>query len=145
MRKGEAINPNQKGYTLLSMMIALAAFTMITSIIANAAAAALEKHHYAPLNRKDIWLFFEQIQTEIASGENIHISESSITFTLNNKMINYKLLGTNIIRTVDSQGYEMVLQNIQSLSFQYNGQYNAIEINDTHGRKYQWEVKNMVQ
>ncbi|MGV3488837.1 MAG: competence type IV pilus minor pilin ComGF [Tuberibacillus sp.] len=145
MRKSQAIKMNPNGYTFISMMIALTALSLITSIIANMAVAAFGNHQYDPLDRKDVWLFLTQIKNELASGEHYHTFTNGISFQLNDQIVNYTLFDTTIRRNVDGKGYEIVLQDVKRLSFIDQPKSISILLTDLKGRDYLWEIEKMVQ
>jgi competence protein ComGF len=145
MRESQTLKQKSNGYTLLTMMVALATLTIIAGLIANLALATFNHHHYESIDRKDVWLFLVQIQDDMIPGQHFSESESRLSFELNGDTIDYQLIGTNILRRVNGNGYEIVLKNVQNLSFKDNDQNITILLTDTNGRSYRWAVKKMIQ
>lgn len=145
MRESQALNQNQNGFTLLSMMVALATLTIIAALVSNMSLATLRSHQFDAIDRKDIWIFLTQIKDELSSGQQFQTSSDGITFNLYGDTVDYKLIGTTVRRRLNSNGYEIVLQNVQTLSIQDDNQVITIELIDTKGRPYRWNVKKMIQ
>ena len=145
MRQDKTVNQKCQGFTLLTMMVALAALTILAGLVSNMAMATFGHHPYNAIDRKDIYLFFAETQEEMKSAQNLQCYQGGITFELYGNTIDYKLIGTNIRRQVNGNGYEIVLKKAQSVTFQYVNQVTTILLKDTSGRPYQWAVKNMVQ
>jgi|UPI0004242283 competence protein ComGF len=135
---------NANGYTLLSMMLALSAFVIISTVLCKMAVAIFSSSQSTPADRKDIWLFFAQTGSEIASSTNCEVFEGGMSFLLNDQIINYKLIGSTVRRNVDGEGYEIVLQKVSSLIFQCDASIASITIRDDRGRVYKWKIKKML-
>lgn len=106
-----------KGFTLLSMMIALFALGIFTSLFV----MTLSTLH-APVNKldqdKELQVFIEQLRIEIHSASDLVVQPNHILFTFNNSQVGYSQYSNYIRRAVYGQGNNIVLQNVKSIHFQ---------------------------
>lgn len=65
------------------------------------------------VNQQELALFFQQIGSEIRGAKSAQVQASKLLLLLpSGAMVSYELSGNKIIRRVDGQGYELVLQNV---------------------------------
>ncbi|WP_158077266.1 competence type IV pilus minor pilin ComGF [Caenibacillus caldisaponilyticus] len=144
MRNRHALNRNG-GYTLLSAMMALAILTVTAALVANVAQAVLGDHAYQTTERKDILIFFQQINDELAGGKDFASSDRRLVFKEDGNTVDYQLIGTNLRRSVNGEGYEILLRNVRSVDFQVHPNDVSISLTDAEGRTYHWVVLKMVK
>lgn len=136
---------SETGFTMLSMLLALMTLTAAAFLISSVAAASFRVAAYQTNDRKDIWLFFHQLGHEVIGGTDFQMAEHHLTFNRDGKVIDFLFSGSTIRRRVDNKGYEIVLKNVENVSFEKREGTLSIQIGDAYGRSYRWIVRNMVK
>lgn len=132
---------DQKGYTLLSMMLALSvmmiALVLFTGLI-HVLAARLQDDQG---NRREISLFFLQTAAELQLADSVQAASDHRQLVMKKGLSNIvyqKLTKQRVVRQVDGTGYEIVLQHILSAEFYSNGRFITIKLIDNRNHQYFW-------
>lgn len=129
---------NEHGFTFLSALLALFAlsiaillFTQLNSVL----------RHMQTVQNPTLsvpWIAAHQIEFELLNGSKATVTNQSLSFSLNGQTISYLQSGTRLIRQLNNQGFEIVLQDVSSLEFEKTGSLISIHIKMNQGREYQW-------
>ncbi|WLD92048.1 competence type IV pilus minor pilin ComGF [Alkalihalobacillus sp. AL-G] len=108
--------PGIEGYTLLEMMIALSVFLTIVSLTPTVFSVIYSTNDNA-LHDQEVFLFFEQTGKEIQGSLDAYIQSGILYLTqTDGSTVSYEKYGDRIIRKVDGNGFETMVQNINGFS-----------------------------
>jgi competence protein ComGF len=133
---------DQSGFTLLSMMLALSILLVIISLAVSITQFMTQRFQPRLDTQKETHIFFAQTSTELHLAHSISSSSDQRTLTLKkgSNLISYSLVSPGrIIRKVNGDGYEIVLQQVKDVSFQTNGEIVSIRVTDKANRTYYWD------
>jgi competence protein ComGF len=143
MRNGlRMVIENNKGYTLLEMLIVLSLFLMISSFFP-LLFSVLSKWIDQPssLHPFEWEVATAQIAMDVREAKKIVILEGMMTLEgFNQDVISYELYENMLRRTVNGTGHEVVLQNIASAEFSYIDGGISIAATDLQEEKYRMRV-----
>ncbi|MET1247682.1 competence type IV pilus minor pilin ComGF [Sporolactobacillus sp. STCC-11] len=133
---------DQNGFTLLSMMLALSTLLVIISLIVSI--TQFMTHRFQPRldTQKETQIFFTQTATEIHLSHSVSSSSDQQTLTLKKgtDFVSYSFESPGrIVRKVNGDGYEIVLQQVKKVTFQTNGEFVSIRVTDKADRAYYWD------
>lgn len=132
---------DQKGYTLLSMMLALSVL-MVALILATGLIHVLAARFQDDQGtRREISLFFLQTATELHLSDSVQASPDHQQLLIKkgtSNVVYQKLSKQRIVRQVDGAGFEIVLQHAKDVAFNSDGRYLTIKIVDSMDRQYFW-------
>ncbi|BBN99129.1 competence type IV pilus minor pilin ComGF [Sporolactobacillus terrae] len=132
----------QAGFTLLSTMLALTVLFVVLSL--TTALVQLMNHHFQPRldSQKEVQLFFAQTANELHQSTSVLNTSDHQRLTLihSEGVISYSFLSPGrIVRRVNEQGYEIVLQRVAGVSFQTtDDEQVSIHVTDQQGRDFYW-------
>ncbi|MCO7176518.1 competence type IV pilus minor pilin ComGF [Sporolactobacillus kofuensis] len=133
---------NQSGFTLLSMMLALSILLIILSLAVAITQFMVNSFTASLITQKETQLFFAQTTTELHLSQAVRSSEDQHTLYLNkgSDTISYQFVSSGrIIRQVNAQGYEIVLQSVKAAEFISDGSLLSIHVTDQANRSYYWD------
>ncbi|MFT8317507.1 MAG: competence type IV pilus minor pilin ComGF [Sporolactobacillus sp.] len=139
---------NQKGFTLLSMMLALSIMAISLILVVSVTKELVNRFNDQLGLKKDISLFFSQTALELHYAQSVHSTGDGRQLILdkNGTQVSYQWQATHrIIRQVNGSGYEIVLQHVSRASFLTSGSYIRIEVTDDQGHVYDWSDKCYLQ
>ncbi|MCO7126833.1 prepilin-type N-terminal cleavage/methylation domain-containing protein [Sporolactobacillus shoreicorticis] len=139
---------NQAGYTLLSMMLALSVFLIIVSLAVNVTAFMNQRFQPQWDTQKETRLFFIQTATELHFSHQVSCSTDHrmLTMKKGTDYVSYAFMTNGrIIRQVNRMGYEIVLQQVKSATFQSDGEFISIRVTDKANRHYYWDDRLYVK
>ncbi len=136
---------NNKGFTIVEMMIAFSAFLLIASFIPLCFRlfyhdGFVEKR----LQRMEWEVFINQAKKEIRMGEGISVENNRLTFVKSGQSVNYEKYGSNIRRRVGSKGHEIMLQNIKTVTFEQVVNGVEISVQDQFDQSQSQVIRTMV-
>ncbi|TGA99615.1 competence protein ComGF [Sporolactobacillus shoreae] len=132
---------NQKGYSLISMMLALSIFTIALLLAASLFHIVAGRFKDDFSQDREINLFFAQTATELhlADGMNSSPDHKKLMLERTGGIVTFERSNPQrIIRTVGGQGYEIVLQHVKDIWFEKKGRFVSIQITDSNGREHFW-------
>lgn len=129
---------NQKGFTLLSMMLALSA--LMAALFLVTAIVMTMSHHFKDdlADHNEIYIFFLQTAEEIHQAQSLTCADNQLSLLLADGTIDFKQSGLRVYRQVNGEGYDIVLQHARSIHFQCSGRLLSIQIEDENHRQFQW-------
>ncbi|MFV0287949.1 MAG: competence type IV pilus minor pilin ComGF [Mycoplasmatales bacterium] len=136
---------NNQGYTLIEALMSLFIFAIvIVSLLnfLNVTKTNLDNNY----NFKEVSLFFSQIQEDFLESKKIKV-KSSQELILNNYLneeIEYKYDRNRLIRQKNHKGYEIMLNNVQSLEFYTKKHLLHLKIKFKNLKEnYDWVLNNV--
>jgi Competence protein ComGF len=132
---------NQKGYTLLSMMLALSILMVTLFLVIGLIHVLAARFQDDQGARREISLFFLQTASELHLSDSVQASPDHQQLLIKKGLSNVvyqKMSKQRIVRQVNGEGYEIVLQHAKAVAFDSNGRYITIKIVDTRDRQYFW-------
>lgn len=133
---------NQSGFTLLSMMLALSTLLVIISLAVSITQFMTQRFQPRLDTQKETQIFFSQTSTEIHLSYSVSCSSDQRILTLKKgtDLVSYSFESTcRIIRRVNGDGYEIVLQQVKDVTFQTNGEFVSIRVIDKADHAYYWD------
>jgi competence protein ComGF len=136
---------NNKGFTIVEMIIAFSAFLFIVSFIPLSFRLFYQNGFVDDrLQRMEWEVFIGQAKKEIRMGERIRVENNRLTFVKNGQSITYEKYGTNIRRKVDLKGHEIMLQNIKEVTFEPIADGVRISVQDQFDQSESQIIRTMV-
>ncbi len=131
-------NDREKGFTLLSAILALFALCMTILLICQLRTVIRHLDRNPQKNSPVVWISAHQIETELLNSTTVQITNQTLTFVLNDQTISYSLQGLNLVRQLNNQGYEIVLQDVLSVDFKKTGSVISMRLTMKQGGQYTW-------
>ena len=136
---------NNRGFTIVEMIIAFSAFLFIVSLIPLSLRLLYQDGFVeGRLQRMEWEVFIGQAKKEIRMGEGISVENNRLTFVKNGQSIMYEKYGSNIRRRVDLKGHEIMLQNIKAVTFEPIANGVRISIQDQFDQSESQIIRTMV-
>ncbi|MBM7701550.1 competence type IV pilus minor pilin ComGF [Metabacillus iocasae] len=129
---------NQKGFTLVEMLISFSFFLLIVSLIP-LIVPILSKTNDSHLALTNIeWeLFIAQLTFEYREAKEVKVDASKLTlFTFEDHTVTYERYQDKLRRRVNQSGHEVLLQNVQSVDYKREGHMLTVELTDTKQTKF---------
>jgi competence protein ComGF len=103
---------NKKGFTMIEVILVLCILTVIASLLP-LVIRSISPPKETSVNPHELALFFQQIGAEIRGAKSAQVQSNNLYLLLpSGSLISYEQAGNKIIRKVDGEGYELVLQNV---------------------------------
>ena len=136
---------NNRGFTIVEMIIAFSAFLFIVSLIPLSFRLLYQDGFVeGRLQRMEWEVFIGQAKKEIRMGEGISVENNRLNFVKNGQSIMYEQYGTNIRRRVDLKGHEIMLQNIKTVTFEPIANGVRISVQDRFDQSESQVIRKMV-
>jgi competence protein ComGF len=127
----------QEGFTLIEMLICLSIFFIIFLITPRLQPFLFSMHEYKGISLFEWNVFLKQTEIEFREAVSIQETGEKLRFrSRTNELITYQLNGTRLIRKVNQSGYEILLQNVRSVTFQLSENKLSITAVDTQNTTY---------
>lgn len=143
---------NSGGFTMLEMLFAFSIFLMLVSFLPLSFNYLFQDWKFNARTQRLEWLIFiNQMKKEVRLADDADISNGRIVLRKAEQTIVYEKYGTNLRRRVDLKGHEIVLQQVESVSFIAINGGLEITLKDTFNQAYSasiyhyidWEVSNV--
>ncbi|MCL1630377.1 ComGF family competence protein [Sporolactobacillus sp. CPB3-1] len=132
---------SQSGFTLLSMLLALSAFLILVGLFLSVVQPLSKFVQPQRSNQKEIQTFFVQTSAEIHRSSSVSSSNDrqSLMLSRTEEQIRYAWVSPGrVIRQVNGQGYEIVLQKVSDAQFHVTDKWISIQITDQSNHQYFW-------
>ncbi|TYR82427.1 competence protein ComG [Priestia megaterium] len=131
---------NEKGFTLLEMLISFCLFLMIISFIP--ILVPVMKQVYNPpsiMNEMEWEIFMNQLSKEYRQAKHVTVQGSTLTLSMHDeRAVVYEQFENKIRRRVNSSGHEVVLQYVKKVYYKKkNHQLNVQVINEQNQTRQQ--------
>ncbi|QHA92543.1 competence type IV pilus minor pilin ComGF [Bacillus sp. N1-1] len=126
---------NEKGITLLELMLTLTILLAIVWVLPLLMSAAIQNSG-ADFQQEEARLFFHLFSKEVREATQIVRSKESIELTKKDgAIVKYERYGSSIRRRVNNTGHEIVLQEIREFTVEISGRRVMIEVDLNNGKK----------
>ncbi|MFX3624890.1 MAG: competence type IV pilus minor pilin ComGF [Ectobacillus sp.] len=126
----------QMGFTLLEVLICLFILSVLISI-APRLYPLLAPSKSAAFNEFEWTLFLEQMQIEFREAKRANVyGNKLILYDKAEKNVMHFFNGEELIRRVDGTGHEILLQNIQAVSYELSPSMLRIYIEDQNNKQH---------
>ncbi|WP_147533947.1 competence type IV pilus minor pilin ComGF [Bacillus marasmi] len=140
--KNVAVRNNNKGFTLVEMLVAFSIFSIIIGLLPMLISTLSREQ---PLERRvqrlEWEVFISQIKKEIRMSQKVTINNQSLLLEKDGSIIIYEKYGTNLRRRVDYKGHEIILQQVRAFQFQRLLNGVLVQVTDTYGHDYREEIR----
>lgn len=137
---------NNRGYTLLEMLISLMILMTIASILPIGMGTILNDGVFeSGIQRMEWDVFSSQVKKEIRTADEMTVRADKILLRKDGKVILYEKYGTNMRRRVDYQGHEILIQNLSSFQFEKIPMGVQIIATDVNGDMFSARAHNFIQ
>jgi competence protein ComGF len=137
---------NNRGFTMLEMLLSILAFIVIASMLPGIMKAIFDEGFLESGIRRMEWeVFSSQIKKEIRSADQYTVSQDKIMLEKDGKIILYEKYGTSMRRRVDFQGHEILMQNLSWFYFKKIREGFEVSASDLNGTEYSIRVQNIIQ
>ena len=137
---------NDRGFTLLEMLLSLLTFLLIASVLPVAMRSILDDGIVESGLRRMEWeIFSSQVKKEIRSADEMTVSPEKILMKIDGKVILYEKYGTSMRRRVDFQGHEILMQNLSGFQFERIEEGFELTATDLNGVQYSEKFQNFIQ
>ncbi|PWW30540.1 competence protein ComGF [Cytobacillus oceanisediminis] len=128
---------NSKGFTMLEMLFAFSIFLMLVSFLPLSFNFLFHDWKFEARTQRLEWLvFINQMKKEVRLADYADVSNERIALAIAEQSVVYEKYGSNLRRRVDLKGHEIVLQEVDSVSFtSINGGLEMI-VKDTFKQEY---------
>ncbi|MCD8502255.1 MAG: ComGF family competence protein [Bacillaceae bacterium] len=136
---------NEKGTTLLEVVIAFAIFLIIISLF------PLFYQMLQPIDPKvrqriETTLFFQQLGAELQNGHDIQAYTHSLHMTnKDNQLVSYDLVNEKVRRQVNRRGQEMVLLNTSEIRFSKTERSVTVIVIDVFKQEHRHRIPLLVK
>jgi competence protein ComGF len=125
---------NEKGFTLLEMMLSLLIFSTVVFFLPPLFSLTLKNDSvYARLHEMEWDVFCSQIKKEIRMSNKADITNEKLFLTSDSGTVIYELYGNKLRRRVDFSGHEILLQNINGVTFIRNKNTIKVTVKNIKG------------
>lgn len=108
---------SNKGYTLIEGLVGLLIMSMIVFLILNLMNVIKFGYNDNYEDRERI-LFVMQSNEDFLASQEVYVQNNVVYFEYyNNITVNYKFKNNKLIRQVNNQGYEILINNLKKINF----------------------------
>lgn len=132
-----AVCKNEKAFTLIESLFALAIFSILVFFMAPLMQIVLNNEAIQGEDQPLEWeVFSSQLKREVRSYMKVEVLSGRLFLTKDAETIQYERYGTNLRRRVNSTGNEIVLQNVSDVVFVLLNNAVKVTVKDTWGKQY---------
>ncbi|WHY90501.1 competence type IV pilus minor pilin ComGF [Neobacillus cucumis] len=132
-----AVCKNEKAFTLIESLFALAIFSILVFFMAPLMQIVLNNKAIQGEDQPLEWeVFSSQLKREVRSYMKVEVLSGRLFLTKDAETIQYERYGTNLRRRVNSTGNEIVLQNVSDVVFVLLNNAVKVIVKDTWGKQY---------
>jgi competence protein ComGF len=136
---------NEKGFTLVEMLIAFAAFCMLVSFFPLAIQTVASNKYLDQRNQRLEWeVFLSQVKKETRLSSQVTVLGDKLLLQKNGETILYEKYGSNLRRRVNYTGHETLLQNIASVQFIKASGGFGIYVKDLEQVEYSANIRSFI-
>ncbi len=137
---------NQKGFTLVEMLLSLTIFFVIVSFISPILSLANPNYDTDNLATEMEWeIFIQQLTKEYRRAQHVSINEKNLSLQLNGEpLITYEPFSDKVRRRVDQSGHEVVLQFVKSIEYKHQNNLLRIKVVYKHGEIHETAIKTFM-
>lgn len=136
---------SEAGFTLISTIMAVLITVLTVSMLYQGTYYMLHLKDPLIMGKKEVWVFLEQIKKDIHASKTSQCQDDQLVLDINNSQVEYQRSGQRLFRTVNGRGYEIVLQNIQTIHFTCKVKSVEIALQDHKNKNYQWSIIRYIE
>lgn len=128
---------NNNGFTMLEMLFAFSIFLILVSFLPLSFRFLFHDWDFDERIQRLEWnVFINQMKKEVRLADSAEVSDGRVILRIAGQNVSYEKYGSNLRRRVDLKGHEVVLQQVDLVSFtSINGGLKMI-VKDTFGEEY---------
>lgn len=128
-RKKSAKGLNDRGFTMLEMLFAFSIFCVISTFLPIMFQIIFNSHSVESRIQNMEWeLFVNLLKKEVQAGESVEVVNGQLRIINGEEVSTYQKYQNILRKQVNGTGHEVVLQNVQSVSFARNAQSVTIVV-----------------
>ncbi|MGM0900059.1 MAG: competence type IV pilus minor pilin ComGF [Bacillota bacterium] len=136
---------NEKGFTLVEMLIAFMAFCMLASFFPLAIQTVASHKYLDQRNQRLEWeVFLSQVKKETRLSSQVTVLGDKLLLQKNGDTILYEKYGANLRRRVNYTGHETLLQNVASVRFIKTTGGFSIYVQDLEQIEYSATIRSFI-
>jgi competence protein ComGF len=89
-------------------------------------------------------VFIGQAKKELRISDQITVRNNQVSFTKEGESVSYDKYGSNLRRRVDLKGYEVILQNVKSVTFGEVKRGVSITVIDIYDQSHTTVIRKMI-
>ncbi|WP_139378402.1 competence type IV pilus minor pilin ComGF [Mesobacillus jeotgali] len=141
-----ASSRNERGFTMLEMLLSMLVFLMIASLLPLGLGILLEDSVIEKGIRGMEWeVFSSQVKKEIRAAEQMTVQPDKLLLKVEGQFILYEKYASSMRRRVNYQGHEILFQNLSSFTFEQIADGVMINAVDSNQTKYSVRVHQFHQ
>ncbi|MGE8078102.1 competence type IV pilus minor pilin ComGF [Peribacillus loiseleuriae] len=128
---------NNRGFTLIEMLLSLSIFILIAGMIVQLyVAVGKELHQDKRLNQMEWEIFLQQIKEELWLSSSQTILNDSIYMVVGEDIVSIEKYNQILRRRVNRTGHQIMLQNVSSFHCRLEGYKIVISVKDLAGNTF---------
>jgi competence protein ComGF len=137
------ITMDNRGFTLLEMLLSFTIFIMIASFIPLFLQLAAFPSEKNKLNLLEWEVFLQQAKIEIREASELEVKDGVLYLkNLYGQNVSYEQYNHSLRRRVDGTGHEILLKNIKSVSFQIVTNGCIVVVTDLNENEFRAKIKS---
>lgn len=137
---------NEKGFTLIEMLVVFTAFCMLMAFLPLGFKTVLQyKYMDTRIQRLEWEIFNSQLKRETRLSMNMTIEKGKLLIQNNGETVVFEKYGSSIRRRVNFSGHEIILQNVASVVFDPLPNGYSISIKDLNRAAYSADIRAFVE
>jgi competence protein ComGF len=137
------ITMDNRGFTLLEMLLSFTIFIMIASFIPLFLQLAAFPSEKNKLNLLEWEVFLQQAKIEIREASELEVKDGVLYLkNLYGQNVSYEQYNHSLRRRVDGTGHEILLKNIKSVSFQIVTNGCIFVVTDLNENEFRAKIKS---
>jgi competence protein ComGF len=138
------ITMDNRGFTLLEMLLSFTIFIMIASFIPLFLQLAAFPSEKNKLNLLEWEVFLQQAKIEIREASELEVKDGVLYLkNLYGQKVSYEQYNHSLRRRVDGTGHEILLKNIKSVSFQIVTNGCIVVVTDLNENEFRAKIKSL--
>jgi competence protein ComGF len=138
------ITMDNRGFTLLEMLLSFTIFIMIASFIPLFLQLAAFPSEKNKLNLLEWEVFLQQAKIEIREASELEVKDGVLYLkNLYGQNVSYEQYNHSLRRRVDGTGHEILLKNIKSVSFQIVTNGCIFVVTDLNENEFRAKIKSL--
>lgn len=122
---------------MAEMLLAFSVFCLLASFIPIFFNILLQQGFSDERIQRMEWeLFVSQLKKEVQKSDAVEVRNNQLILTEDEDIVSFQKLGMNLRRQVNYRGNEVVLQNLESITYEMAGQKVLIEAVDIYENTY---------
>jgi len=136
---------NEKGFTLVEMLIAFMAFCLLASFFPLAIQSVTSHKYLDQRTQRLEWeVFLSQMKKETRLSSQVTVLGDKLLLQKNGDTILYEKYGSNLRRRVNYTGHEILLQNVASVRFIKTTGGFTIHVQDLEKLEYYANIRSFI-